>query len=904
MRRLLTFRRFIFLATVFISSACNAAFSVDAPSSDALSADFRAKIVDDWRRQEATFGREFGSRESLDALKTRAADLLDYLDAEEATTPALRARLVAALDAAEQLPSDADAASTLTACETLRWAVRDAALANPLVAGKKLLFVKKNRFVCQMLHEYLGYYYEYGGLSGGGLFVLENPGFSDATRELGAGKLPRGVYQTPSLSFDGKTVYFSFADLSQVQPEDAPLRTSRDLAGLGLWERFHEEYENREDGKFHLFALDLETETPRQLTFGPFDDFSPLPLPDGSLGFVSTRRGGFARCNSHWEPLQTHTLHQLMKDGKTIRRLSYHETDEWNPSLTPDGRIVYTRWDYVDRDAAKHHGLWLTNPDGTNATSLFGNYTYEVNACYQARAIPGSNKYVFIIGGHHWVIGGGLALLDPSRLQYDAQTAEDSLAPIENLSPEIAWAESPDECPKSYYYAPYPLSEDVYLTSYSAEPLGGMASPDHPTDAGKLGLYYRDRFGNLELLFDDPNFSCLCPIPLEATEAPAPFPTALPPSAFEPRGEFGTQNEPSAGLKTGPWAELWDAPALDETPIDAASQNDAQTSLDAASQNDAQTPLDAASQNNGKTTLDAASPNDGAPSEPFGTFFLADVYESLAPLPEGRKIVELRVFQLLPKYPDFPGNTPRLGHAYAENARLYLGSVPVETDGSAHFKAPSRKPLYFQAVDETGRAVQTMRSEVYLQDGESRGCVGCHEQAGYTGQNVETQSLALGRSASEIAPGPRDARPFAFPRLIQPILDRACVSCHRDADATNENATTSNDVPAVAPDLTGAVEGEFTRSYDALKPYLRWYEWGGASIQQVATLPGRCGADESPLSAILDDENHRDLPNFTDADRRTFYLWLDANVPFYGVYDRRERQKILNGERVAPPRLQ
>ena len=278
------------------------------------------------------------------------------------------------------------------------------------------------------------------------------------------------------------------------------------------------------------------------------------------------------------------------------------------------------------------------------------------------------------------------------------------------------------------------------------------------------------------------------------------------------------------------------------------------------------------------------------------------VYESLAPLPEGRQVVELRVFQLLPKYPEFPGNVPQLGHAYAENARLYLGSVPVEADGSAHFKAPSRKPLYFQAVDETGRAVQTMRSEVYLQDGESRGCVGCHEQAGYTGRNVETQSLALGRPASELAPGPRDARPFAYPRLIQPILDRACVSCHRDA--TNDDKTTSDSPQTVAPDLTGAVEGEFTRSYDALKPYLRWYEWGGASIQQVATLPGRCGADESPLTAILNDENHRDLPNFTDADRRTLYLWLDANVPFYGVYDRRERQKILNGESVAPPRLQ
>ena len=97
MRRPPIFRRFIFLATIFISSAYGAAFSADAPPSDALSADFRAKIVDDWRRQEATFGREFGSRESLDALKLRAADLLDYLDAEEATTPALRARLAAAL---------------------------------------------------------------------------------------------------------------------------------------------------------------------------------------------------------------------------------------------------------------------------------------------------------------------------------------------------------------------------------------------------------------------------------------------------------------------------------------------------------------------------------------------------------------------------------------------------------------------------------------------------------------------------------------------------------------------------------------------------------------------------------------------------------------------------------------
>ena len=61
---------------------------------------------------------------------------------------------------------------------------------------------------------------------------------------------------------------------------------------------------------------------------------------------------------------------------------------------------------------------------------------------------------------------------------------------------------------------------------------------------------------------------------------------------------------------------------------------------------------------------------------------------------------------------------------------MLLGTVPVEADGSAYFRAPARKPLYFQAVDAGGRAVQGMRSVVYLQPGERRGCVGCHERPG------------------------------------------------------------------------------------------------------------------------------------------------------------------------------
>ena len=36
-------------------------------------------------------------------------------------------------------------------------------------------------------------------------------------------------------------------------------------------------------------------------------------------------------------------------DGRYMRCLSYHETNEWAPSVSNDGKIVWTRWDYIDR---------------------------------------------------------------------------------------------------------------------------------------------------------------------------------------------------------------------------------------------------------------------------------------------------------------------------------------------------------------------------------------------------------------------------------------------------------------------------------------------------------------------------------------------------------------------------
>ena len=222
---------------------------------------------------------------------------------------------------------------------------------------------------------------------------------------------------------------------------------------------------------------------------------------------------------------------------------------------------------------------------------------------------------------------------------------------------------------------------------------------------------------------------------------------------------------------------------------------------------------------------------------------------------------------------------------------MLLGSVPVEADGSAYFRAPANKPLYFQSVDAEGRAVQSMRSATYLQPGERRGCVGCHETPGTAPPTHALQ--ALQRPPSRIQPGPDGTRPLSYPRLVQGVLDRHCVRCH-DGRESNESS---------APALTGDVDGEFTRSYASLRPYVRWYEWGGASISQIVTRPGQGCADESPLVAILGDERHRPL-ELPDEDVRRLYIWLDANVPFYGSYRDETRTRQLAGEAVEPPPLQ
>ncbi|RJP19664.1 MAG: hypothetical protein C4527_26415 [Candidatus Omnitrophota bacterium] len=744
---------------------------------------FLASVETDWASQEFRMGRTPDDLSAIHDAMQRGERLIADLVIEPDDSNVQYDE-----DAFQKLREKVNTADSLGESERLalykeiRWFNRELALQNPLFASKPIVFMQRKRFICQMLHEYLGYYYDYEDIAGGGVYLLEHPGHSFAVRDLIRDRLPRGNFTTLSLSFDASTIYFAFAERAAEKPD----------------------YYSPERRTFHIYAMDAEGNHLRKLTDGVEDDFDPCELPDGGLAFMSTRRGGFGRCHNVWEPLPAYTLHRMNRDGTNVQTLSFHETNEWHPNVLHDGRIVYIRWDYVDRNAANFHGLWVSNPDGSNPLVLFGSYTMQINACYQPHPIPGSDRILFVAGAHHADVGGSLVIVDPKRAEFDKESGQDSFDSLEVLTPEICFPEGVG-WPKSYFHSPWPLSENYYLVSFSFDPLPGMGSK--VKEDTKTGIYYMDRFGNLELLYRAEGISSMYPIPLQPRSVPPVIPSTL---------------DPKLG---------------DE-----------------------------------------------------GEYMLTDVRVSHFELPESRPIRELRIFQVLPKTETHVANQPRLGYANAESARMLLGAVPVEADGSAYFRAPARKPIYFQAVDEKGKAVQTMRSVSYLQRGEQRGCIGCHEPRKAV---VKSQrSLAMLREPSIIQPGPDGSHPWSFPRLVQPLLNRHCVQCHNGSSE------------GTSPALIGDASATFSVSYVNLRPYVRWYEWGDATIHPIVTKPGQMPSDVSPLSDILDMHMQVGKVKLSDEELWTFYLWLDGNASFYGAYSIPEQIAQARGEAIPPPALQ
>ncbi|MDP6526266.1 MAG: hypothetical protein QGH15_18805 [Kiritimatiellia bacterium] len=724
-----------------------------------------------------------GDRDPTDVVLRRTEALLNHLiGLDNAPSLDAEAKQLATLKEQVTKVPVTDTKARNTIYEQVCVLRRKIAFANPLLKGlDQLIFLTHHMaYYGHICDQYIGHNQKVGG----GFYLLDKP-FSDqpevkdmlegVTVDSGRMKgkaLEGGSFISLELSFDGNTALFAWTQAAAPPGIHSKWPTIRKDCYHELW---------TEDAAFHIFSLDLKTRRLTQLTDGQHNDFDPCFLPNGRIAFISERRGGYGRC--HPRPVPTYTLYSMRPDGSDIICLSYHETNEWHPSVDNDGMILYSRWDYVDRDSDVAHHIWLTYPDGRDPRSYHGNYPKRRNsrpwAEQSARAIPGSPRYIAVSTAHHGQNYGPL-------IQIDHQVPDDgACSQVKRITPEAPFPESErgKRDPKARRYGtPWPLSEDFYLCVYDG--------------AGHhFGLYLVDSFGNRELLHRDPTVPCLDPIPLRPRPVPPNIPAKTTQAAEDRRGK--------------------DFPA---------------------------------------------------------TISVVNVYDAELPWPEGTKIKALRIVELFAKTAPMNGD-PRIGIAAQSLARGVLGTVPVESDGSAYFEAPLGVPIYFQALDERGLAVQTMRSATYVHQGEQMTCQGCHEPKHRAIPPRTTVPLAMRRAPSKIVPEMSGSYPVSFPVLVQPMLDKKCVACHAKEKKAGELSGTK---------FSGH---GWSQAYAALGKFAWFKQGGNGAIRGNKTsysIPGQVGARASKLFAILE-KGHYDV-KLTPEELRRITLWMDCNSNFYGAY--------------------
>jgi len=295
---------------------------------------------------------------------------------------------------------------------------------------------------------------------------------------------PDGSIYDMNLSADAQTIYFAYR-------------------------KQHEKYWN-------LWKIGVDGGGLRQLTEGDFHDVSPCETPGGDLIFVSTRRFGYTVCQPG-PASNLHRLHHVHEESYRGGRLlmnpiscvSMNTLSDMSPQLMRDGRILFTRWEYIDRDLTYRQSLWTQNPDGTGYQLFFGNTIRDVGTFWQARQLPGKDHVLLAtFAPHHGFPHGMIGLIDRSAgiegekgkgfiyVTNDVESVRDT---------DFPWG----------YRDPFPLTDELYLCSYG----GGKGF--YQDGKKRFGLYLLDRNGNKRLLFEDAVQSCFFPIPL-VPAAPAP----------------------------------------------------------------------------------------------------------------------------------------------------------------------------------------------------------------------------------------------------------------------------------------------------------------------------------------------------------------------------------------------
>lgn len=349
---------------------------------------------------------------------------------------------------------------------------KEALVANPLVSGQPILFVSRQQYpgdhhntatmfqtdeINTPKYKSHGYLKAVDFSKGGEVKVLLDPG-------------PTATPRDPELSFDGSQILFS-------------MRKSL-------------------EDNYRIYVINTDGSELKQLTsaLGVFD-IDPLFLADGDIAFTSSRDPKYCMCNRHIMG----NLFKMKPDGANIHQIGRSTLFEGHGSLMPDGRILYYRWEYVDRNFGDAQGLWVVNPDGTQHAIYWGNNTGSPGGVIDGRVIPETQLCICTFTSCHDLPWGAIAIIDRSR-GVDSPDAVLRTWPASArmlCDPKGGFDSFKKVTPK--YEDPYPLSKNYFLVSRETE--------------GKMAICLLDTFGN-EIVLHRDELGCFDPTPLGSRKRP------------------------------------------------------------------------------------------------------------------------------------------------------------------------------------------------------------------------------------------------------------------------------------------------------------------------------------------------------------------------------------------------
>jgi len=343
---------------------------------------------------------------------------------------------------------------------------REALLQNPLLNEHPILFTTRHQYKPDHHNTatlFLTGEVNTNSFQGGG--ALKKIDFSQNGKITTLLETKTGIVRDPEIGYDGEKIVFSM----------------------------------RKDIKdnYHIYEMSSNGRGLKQLTHTVgVADFDPVYLPDNSIVFSSTREPKYCMCNIHIMA----NLFRMEADGANIFQIGKSTLFEGHSSILPDGRILYDRWEYVDRNFGDAQGLWTVNPDGTNHALYWGNNTNSPGGVIDARIIPGTNKIIAILGSCHDRPWGALGIID-RRLGLDGKNPIIKTWPPKAINLVGVGDFDTFKRVSTKYEDPFPLSDSYFLCSRKTG------------NEEQMGIYLLDVFGN-EVMLHTEEPGCYDPMPI------------------------------------------------------------------------------------------------------------------------------------------------------------------------------------------------------------------------------------------------------------------------------------------------------------------------------------------------------------------------------------------------------